>query len=118
MRELTDHKVNAVNDGLRIEVIDQSGAGGACHEYTVADGKLVHLDIHFQNGPIKEYGVNGITQEILLAIVIDRLRGFQSGDFKCRENAIALTKCEEALMWLKKRTEARVARGVEGQTKA
>lgn len=40
------------------------------------------------------------SQEILLAIVIDRLRSFQSGPFSSRENALALTKCEEALHWL------------------
>jgi hypothetical protein len=51
---------------------------------------------------------------VLLAIVIDRLRGFQSGDFKCRENTVALTHIETALMWLQKRTRDRSARGVEG----
>lgn len=70
--------------------------------------------IHFQNGPIKESGVNGITQEALLAITIDRLRSFQNGLYKCRENAIALTHCEEALMWLQRRTVERIKRGVEG----
>lgn len=74
--------------------------------------------IHFQDGPIKEFGVNGITQEALLAIVIDRLRSFQEGPFACRENAIALTHCEEGLMWLQRRTVARIKRGVEGTTAA
>jgi len=93
---------------------DEPGAGGACHEYeVVADDKVV-ASVSFQNGPIKESGVNGCHQEDLLAIVIDRLQGFQSGEFACRENALALTKCEEALMWLRKRTNDRIARGVEG----
>ena len=43
---------------------------------------------------MKEAGKNGIHNEDLLVIVIDRLRGFQSGPFKCRENAIAITKLE------------------------
>jgi hypothetical protein len=73
--------------------------------------------ILFQNGLIPEAGQNGVTQEALLAIVIDRLRSFQLGPFPCRENAIALTKCEEALMWLQKRTANRVRRGVEGANK-
>lgn len=68
----------------------------------------------FQNGPIKESGINGITQEALITICIDRLRSFQDGDYRCRENAIALTHLEEALMWLQKRTRDRLARGVEG----
>jgi len=116
MRQLTDHIVSgdqAVQ--LKVEVTDQPGAGGANHEYRVTGYDTGNIDIIcFQNGPIKEAGVNGITQEVLLAIVIDRLRSFQSGPFSCRENAIALTHCEEALMWLQRRTVARIKRGVEG----
>jgi hypothetical protein len=70
--------------------------------------------ILFQNGPISEKGVNGITQEVLLAIVADRLRSFQAGPFACRENALALTKIEEAQHWLQQRTLSRMRRGVEG----
>lgn len=70
--------------------------------------------ICFQNGPIKESGVNGITQEALLAIVIDRLRCFQAGPYACEDNAEALQHCEDALEYLQKRTLARIKRGVEG----
>ena len=42
---------------------------------------------------------------------------FQRSEYACRENAIAITKLEEALLWLRKRTEARVERGVEGTSK-
>ncbi len=120
MRQLTDHIVSgdqAVQ--LQIEVTDEPGAGGANHEYLVMAPPSPTKDVNawrvsFQNGPIKESGVNGITQEALLAITIDRLRSFQSGPYSCRENAIALTHCEEALMWLQRRTVARIKRGVEG----
>ena len=123
MRTITDHKLNGLNDALKINVIDEPGQGGACHEYDIfidesletrQNDKTVHVRISFQNGPIKEAGVNGISGEALLAIVIDRLRCFQAGEFKCRENAVALTKLEESLMWLQKRTRDRLARGVEG----
>lgn len=70
--------------------------------------------IHFQEGPIKECGVNGVCNEDLLNIVIDRLEHFQNSEFNCRENAIAITKLEEALLWLRKRTMSREQRGVEG----
>ncbi|MBQ3257823.1 MAG: hypothetical protein IJA67_10470 [Oscillospiraceae bacterium] len=70
--------------------------------------------IHFQEGPIKECGVNGVCNEDLLNIVIDRLEHFQNSEFSCRENAMAITKLEEALLWLRKRTMAREQRGVEG----
>jgi len=116
-RKLTDHIVSqdqAVQ--LDVTVVDEPGAGGASHIYQISKPGLDLCSIHFQNGPIKESGVNGITQEVLLAITIDRLRSFQNGPFKCRENAIALTHLEDALMWLQKRTRDRIARGVEGTT--
>jgi len=73
--------------------------------------------IHFQEGPIKECGVNGICNEDLINMVICRLQHFQKSEFACRENALAITKLEEALLWLRKRTMGREARGVEGTNK-
>ncbi len=106
----------------QVNVMDERGQGNANHVYDVMERRL-HTDgtsrktfctVNFQNGPIKEAGVNGVMNEDLIAIVIDRMRGFQSGDFACRDNALALTKLEEALMWLRNRTNEREARGVEG----
>ena len=71
-------------------------------------------DIHFQEGPIKECGVNGVCNEDLIAMVITRLEHFQKSEFACRENALAITKLEEALLWLRKRTMGREKRQVEG----
>lgn len=70
--------------------------------------------INFQEGPIKECGVNGVMNEDLINMVICRLQHFQDTDFRCRENACAITKLEEALMWLRLRTDKREARGVVG----
>ncbi len=60
---------------------------------------------------------DGTTNEEVLAVLIDRLN-FLNAKFPCRENSIAITKCDEALLWLNKRTAGRIARGVEGQHKA
>jgi hypothetical protein len=118
MRKITDHIANPTNDRIEISVMDEPGAGGAHHHYAVdVDGTENGLDVRFQNGPIAEAGVNGVTQEVLLAIVIDRLRCFQAGPFACPENAAALTHSIEALDALKLRTKARMARGVEGTHK-
>jgi len=113
-RTINDHKVNPANDKITIAVVDEPGAGGANHEYDMAlpGGKTTRIS--FQNGPIAEAGVNGVTQEALLAICADRLRSFQAGPFASRYNAIALTKIEEAMLWLHKRTLDRMQRGVEG----
>lgn len=115
MREITSHKINQRDEGLYITASDEPGAGNAHHQYDVYDGlgKLRYV-MDFQNGPIAENGINGLTNEALLAIVIDRLECFQQGPYKCRENAIALTKLEEALQWLHHRTKKRLERGVEG----
>lgn len=56
---------------------------------------------------------DGTTNEEVLLMLIDRLR-FLGEKLPSRENSIAITKCEEALLWLNKRTENRKARGVEG----
>jgi len=74
--------------------------------------------VTFQNGPIREAGVNGVTQEALLAIVIDRLESFQAGPFPSDQNAVALDHVKAALWHLKERTRMRLARGVEGTTQA
>lgn len=125
MRQITSHRVNPANDTLTICVTDEKGAGGANHRYEITgydtesnpskttDFGAGKVTILFQNGPIAESGVNGITQEVLLAILVDRLQSFQSGPYACRENALALTKLEEAQMWLQQRTRGRMARGVE-----
>jgi len=70
--------------------------------------------IHFQEGPTKEYGLNGVFNEDLIAMIICRLEHFQKSEFACRENTIAITKLEETLMWLRKRTLNRQKRNVQG----
>lgn len=74
MRTLTSHVVNGLNEMLRIEVLDEPGSGGACHVYGITSDEprnaetppAVKLPVRFQNGPIAEAGVNGISQEALL----------------------------------------------------
>jgi hypothetical protein len=56
---------------------------------------------------------DGTTNEEVLKMLIDRLR-FLGEKLASRENSLAVTKCEEALLWLEKRTADRKARGVEG----
>jgi hypothetical protein len=126
MREIRSHVVNPTNDKLTITVTDEPGQGGANYRYEIAgfdavrnpaafgDDPSNRMPVVFQNGPIAEVGVNGVTHEALLAVLIDRLQSFQSGPFACRENALALTKLEEAKHWLNSRTLSRMARGVEG----
>jgi len=50
----------------------------------------------------------------LIATGLEMLK-YLNDKFPCRENAITITKLEEALMWQNKRTSDRVDRGVEGR---
>jgi len=55
---------------------------------------------------------NGTTNEEVLIVLIDRMEYLQL-QVPCSENEIAITKLEEALKWLEKRTKDRIARNVE-----
>jgi hypothetical protein len=127
MRYLSEHKVNGLNETIDIAAVDEPGIGGASHVYelslssppggagiTAVNGTTV---LRFQQGAINEAGINGLSHEALIAVVLDRLRGFQSGQFAGRDNAMAISHLEDALMRLQRRTRDRIARGVEGQLK-
>ena len=75
-----------------------------------------HLCFKIQNGPVKERGVNGCQVDTVIETAKIILEGLNS-KFPCRENALAITKLDEALMWLAKRKADREARGVEGTEK-
>ncbi len=134
MRELKHHIVpgDSANHQLTVTVLDEPGQGGACYRYDIsgidtstnpAEDSLARVlpgadrtvfPLLFQNGPIKEVGVNGVTHEALLAILIDRIEGFQAGPYACEDNKQALIHLQDALYHLQQRTRVRIARGVEG----
>lgn len=74
----------------------------------------VEQSIQFQHGPIGDHDINGVQNEEVLQLITQRLR-YLNSKFPCRENSIAITKIEEAIMWLRQRTAIRQAQGVEGQ---
>ena len=115
MREINSHKV--VGDKapqVGIQVLDEAGSGGACHKYSLYLPNMDETVVSFQDGPIKEVGINGLTHESLLAVVIDRLESFQAGDYACHENAMALTYINKGLEVLQLRTMRRLGLGIEG----
>lgn len=128
VRVITGHVGSALNDAISISSDARDESGGA-HDYRISVVAPIHpgdphskllsyqAHIHFQRGPLLEAGHNGISDEALIAIVIDRLEGFQSGPYRGRENALAITKLEECLHWLRHRTDSRRQRGVEGTSK-
>ena len=142
MRTITDHVVNGLTESIEVTAQGEPGPGGANHKYHIGYKCGIHVDadgfpltrsllIRFQNGPIaspKDF--NGVSNEAILAVLIDRIRGFQfqrnedgsfdyskPGKFACVENMNALFSLQDALRYLKSRTEKRMARGVEGSLK-
>lgn len=112
-----------LNDRITITADPRDPEGGnASHTY------VAEMDVHnnghahpvayvqFQHGPRDEPGSqSGCTDQVLVAILLDRYRGFQSGPFACRENALVVTKLEEALHWMQARARARHREGVLGK---
>lgn len=119
MRKLNIDK----SEHTEVFAVDEKGQGNANHVYEVKrkidktkTGQTIEVlgTIVFQKGPIKEAGINGIHNEDLLAIVIDRLQGFEKGPYTCAENKRALVDLYGAMLHLQKRTKKREARSVEG----
>lgn len=73
------------------------------------------ISFKIQNGPIGEVGKNGCQVVDVIAVakhIIEEL----NKKFPCRENAMTITKLDEALMWQNKRTKDREDRKVEGKS--
>lgn len=104
----------------KVVCLDEPSYGGACHRYniegtiSIGEPTVSLTEIYFQEGPIKEHGVNGCHNEDLIAIVLDRLHHFQTSEYACENNAKAINDLEDALKWLRFRTQEREARGIEG----
>lgn len=56
----------------------------------------------------------GVLTVSLLQAIIEYSQNVNTGDLACRETSIAITKMEEALMWLQKRSQDRLKRNVQG----
>lgn len=63
---------------------------------------------------IHAFRQEGIFTETLLETCAQYLREVNVGELENREASIAITKIEEALLWLGKRAEDRKRRGVQG----
>ena len=114
-------KLNTIQKNNKLNEVYAVGEQhmGVNYEYNIyreyEEGEYILDTISFQRGARNlEDSTEGVVHEDLLEIVRDRLAGFQNTEFKTRENAIALTHIEEALLWLNKRIEDRASRGVLG----
>ena len=116
------------NNGVEVDAIKETGGGLEIggqrteklnvdgHYYRILTGKEYQM-VKFQLGPVPANGVNGLTNEALLAILIHRTK-FLDDKFGCDENKRAIQHMEEALVNLEVRTARRMVRGVEGKLEA
>jgi len=76
------------------------------------------LSIEWQKGPLgrdeDRQEPNGTFVETVIAAAVQRIEFYNEGQFRCRENSLAITHLEEALHWLQARTNRRETAGVEG----
>lgn len=76
--------------------------------------QFIHKEPHEDNQGSLNTVSDGTTNEEVLAMLINRMNYLQSKS-PCRENTLVITKLEESLMWLEKRTNDRIKRNVEGK---
>jgi hypothetical protein len=114
MHKITTHQFpGSFNERLEIGA-GEPGAAGARNEYLVKVPTLpepTFFAINFQNGN-PNVAVNGLTMECLLAIMAERLNGFQSGQHPCTENEKALSHIEMAMFYLQRREQRLLGIGV------
>lgn len=92
--------------------------GRPCEKYPITVNQIDNVvSFKIQNGPIKEAGKNGCQLTELIGVAKHMIEELNK-KFPCRENSMTITKLDEALMWQKKRTDDRIAREVEGLSKA
>lgn len=80
-------------------------------------GEVTPMPISFCRGDKSDESkprAEGVFVESLLEVAKQRLLAVNVGDLATRDTAIAITKIDEAIMWLEKRQSDRRIRGVEG----
>jgi hypothetical protein len=111
------HDGHGLNESivLRADTKDPQ-AGGASHRYLASIGENCCAEIQFQHGARTEPGsIPGITEAVLYAILLDRLRAFQAGPYACAANDDQIEWLEQCLASTKARADERAARGVLGK---
>lgn len=109
----TDHNGLEVMAVLGLEVNGEVHKTMPGHSYLVTGGNVAE-QINFQAGPVPQNGVNGLTNEALLVILIHHTTTLDAM-YPCDENKAAIEHMTQALSSLEERTKKRVARGVEGK---
>lgn len=108
-------RIHTDKNGVYVNAISTLANGDSVegHLYQVITGAKV-TDLSFQQGGVKDHGVNGLTSEALLEVLIHRTR-YLDAQFPCNENRRAIVAMAQALHAFESRTASRTERGVEGR---
>lgn len=98
LKKLNDYRIHGIDDEHYTESIDDKPV----------------LDVKFQSGGTATTAKNGVFIEDLLIVAYARLEGYNK-QYPCRENSLALTSIEQAILWLTARKVEREARNVYGK---
>lgn len=109
MRVLTDHKLMG-DEIFDVKACD-NGTTDPVRSYQISVGNEIIHTIKFHNEG--EKAITGISEEAVMAILLDRLRS-RARTYSSREQAVAITKLEESLMWLQRLNRQRILRGEAG----
>jgi hypothetical protein len=120
MRTITHHHDgHGLNESILITA-DDLGPGGASHHYEFVMNPSGNFSVfagglQFQKGARNVEGSTpGVTEAAVLAVLIDRLEGFQAGPYACAENDEQLEHLRAALALTKARADRRAAAGTLG----
>lgn len=94
--------------------LNEYRTNGVASHYTERIDDKVVLDVKFQEGGTATTPKNGVFIEDLLIVAYAKLDEYNKA-LPSRENALALTKIEEALLWLGARKAEREYRNVYGK---
>lgn len=121
MARISYHKVNDTDNRLVITAEDNPGYSAAHHQYQIstpllddlpaAPRRRVLVNLQFQDGNPTQTGVNGISDEVLLAVFIHRMECLQAGPLACSEFYNARKMASLALENLHARTRERIHNG-------
>jgi len=111
-----------MNDPRIIEVV-QEGATYQVPTYKVGPNGIedgAGAEIKFCKGNKEDEAVfrqEGFFVETLIEVCRTNIAALNVGELATRESSMAVTKLDEALMWLQKRSDDRKRRGVQGTYK-
>jgi hypothetical protein len=109
LRKITAHLAggDTVNHQIEIQVVGCPGQDGYDRWYRVTWNRIANgdervgcnLQVGFHDGSVDSRPVNGVTPEVLLAILIDRFSAIQAGPRASPGVERALHHCERALVF-------------------